>query len=232
LVIVDDHNASGAEFRDRLVREDLVRLALDALLERLAGMGLVKAGGRARTDSTHMLGAIRHLNRLELAGETLRAGLEALAVAHPAGVTQVIDPAWQQTYAARIDNLHLPSSETKQAELMIAYGRDGYHLLDQVYAESAPAWLRELPAVLVLRRVWIQQFYRDVDTTTGSSAGGATAGSCPRRGRAPARPSTHHLPVRHRRPLQPQTRARLGGVQGPLHRDLQHPHPQRRPGRQ
>jgi transposase len=156
-----------SEFRDRLVRQDLTRLALDALLERLAGMGLVKAGGRARTDSTHVLGAIRHLNRLELAGESLRAALEALAVAHPGWLAQVIDPAWQQTYAARIDDLRLPSSETKRAELMIAYGRDGYHLLDQVHSASAPGWLRELPAVQVLRRVWIQQFYRDVDTATG-----------------------------------------------------------------
>jgi hypothetical protein len=81
-----------------------------------------------------VLGAIRHLNRLELAGETLRAALEALAVAHPGWLTQVIDPAWQQVYGARIDNLRLPSSDTRRAELMVAYGRDGYHLLDQVYA--------------------------------------------------------------------------------------------------
>ena len=50
---------------------------------RLADLGLVKAGGRQRTDSTHVLGAIRELNRLELAGESLRAALEALAVAAP-----------------------------------------------------------------------------------------------------------------------------------------------------
>jgi hypothetical protein len=37
---------------------------LDALLERLAGLGLVEAGGRQRTDSTHVLGAIRALSRL------------------------------------------------------------------------------------------------------------------------------------------------------------------------
>jgi transposase len=156
-----------SEFRDRLVAGDLVRLALDALLERLAGQGLVKAGGRMRTDSTHVLGAIRALNRLELAGETLRATLEALAVAHPAWLTSVIDPGWQQVYGARIDNLHLPSSKTKRAGLMVQYGRDGYHLLDQIYAPAAPDWLRQIPAVDVLRRIWIQQFYRDVDTATG-----------------------------------------------------------------
>ena len=34
-----------SEFRSRLVAGDLTCLALDALLERLAGLGLVKAGG-------------------------------------------------------------------------------------------------------------------------------------------------------------------------------------------
>jgi transposase len=151
-----------SEFRSRLVAGDLASLALDALLERLGGLGLLKAGGRARTDSTHVLGAIRALNRLELAGETLRAALEALAVAAPHWLGDVIDASWQQVYGARIDNLHLPESQTKRQELMLQYGRDGYSLLDQVHGAHAPAWLGELPAVQALRRIWIQQFYREV----------------------------------------------------------------------
>ena len=39
------------------------------------------------------------------------------------------------------------------------YGRDGYHLLRQVQDPGAPGWLRDLPAVQALRRIWIQQFY-------------------------------------------------------------------------
>jgi transposase len=152
-----------SEFRARLVDGDLTDLALDALLERLGQVGLVKAGGRARTDSTHVLGAIRSLNRLELAGETLRAGLEALAVAAPDWLTEVIDGSWQDVYGARIDNLRLPESATKREKLMVQFGRDGYHLLDQIYGPGAPGWLRELPAVQAVRRIWIQQFYRDVE---------------------------------------------------------------------
>jgi transposase len=154
-----------SEFRSRLVAGDLTCLALDALLERLAGLGLVQAGGRQRTDSTHVLGAIRALNRLELAGETLRAALEALAAAAPDWLAGVIDASWQQVYGARIDNLHLPVSESKRRELMVRYGTDGYFLLEQVHGPGAPAWLRELPAVQALRRIWVQQFYREV---TGS----------------------------------------------------------------
>jgi transposase len=151
-----------SEFRSRLVAGDLTCLALDALLERLAGLGLVRGGGRQRTDSTHVLGAIRMLNRLELAGETLRAALEALAVAAPGWLAGVIDESWQQVYGARIDDLHLPASQAGRQELMVRYGRDGYYLLEQVHGPGAPAWLRELPAVQALRQIWIRQFCREV----------------------------------------------------------------------
>jgi transposase len=42
------------------------------------------------------------------------------------------------------------------AEVM---GTDGFHLLRALYREDAPGWLREVPAVAVLRRVWVPQFY-------------------------------------------------------------------------
>jgi transposase len=151
-----------SEFRSRLVAGDLTSLALDALLERLAGLGLVRAGGRQRTDSTHVLGAIRDLNRLELAGETLRAALEALAAAAPGWLAGVIDPSWRRVHGTRVDDLHLPESQAGRRELMVRYGTDGYFLLEQAGAPGAPAWLRELPAIEVLRRIWIQQFYREV----------------------------------------------------------------------
>ena len=51
------------------------------LLDRLNGLGVAAAGGRQRTDSTHVLGRIRSLGRLELAGESVQAALVALAAA-------------------------------------------------------------------------------------------------------------------------------------------------------
>ncbi|MET9915373.1 hypothetical protein ABZZ74_53845 [Streptomyces sp. NPDC006476] len=59
----------------------------------LPGAGLVKAGGKQRTDSTHVISAVRDLNRTELAGESVRAALEALAVAAPCWLAGVIDVA-------------------------------------------------------------------------------------------------------------------------------------------
>ncbi|BAL89775.1 putative transposase [Actinoplanes missouriensis 431] len=154
-----------SEFRARLVDGELSSLALDALLQRLAALKLVKAAGRQRTDSTHVLAAIRRLNRLELAGETVRAALEALSAAAPDWLTTVIDASWLDVYGARIDNLRLPASQTRRDELLLQYGRDGYHLLDAVHQPDAPPWLAEIPAVQALRRIWIQQFCGDTDSS-------------------------------------------------------------------
>src|SRR5712691_4266228 len=151
-----------SEFRARLVAGRLELKILDLLLERLKELGLVKAGGRQRTDSTHVLGRIRGLNRLELAGESVRAALEALAAAAPDWLAGVIDSSWQQVYGQRIDQIRLPASEAARGKLAVQYGRDGYHLLDQVYAPGAPSWLRQLPAVETLRAIWVQQYYRGV----------------------------------------------------------------------
>ena len=79
-----------AEFRAKVADGGLEQVALDALLERLAADGLVKAGGKQRTDSTHVVAAVAALNRLELAGESVRAALEALTAAHPGWVAQRI----------------------------------------------------------------------------------------------------------------------------------------------
>lgn len=152
-----------SEFRTRLLAGGLEARIFELLLTRLKEEGLVKAGGRQRTDSTHVLASIRSLNRLELTGETLRAALEALAAAAPDWLRTVIDGSWTERYGARIDNLRLPGSETKRRELAVAYGRDGYHLLDALDVPQAPPWLGELPAVQALRRIWIQQYYRTID---------------------------------------------------------------------
>jgi hypothetical protein len=79
-----------SEFRARLAVDDQTERLLQQMLARLRERGLLVRGGRQRTDATHVLAAVRELNRLELVTETLRAALEALvAAAGPSGA----DPA-------------------------------------------------------------------------------------------------------------------------------------------
>src|SRR6516162_8701412 len=127
------------------------------------GRGLVKAGGKQRTDSTHVVAAVAALNRLELAGESVRAALEALTAAHPGWVAQRICVSdFVRRYGTPLTSWRPPASQAKQDELAIAYARDGYALLEAIWDESCPAWLRELPAVDVLRRVLLQNYTRAI----------------------------------------------------------------------
>src|SRR4029453_6273905 len=73
------HHTVLSEFRTRLVTGEVETLLLDALLTVASAQGLLKARGRQRTDSTHVVGAIRVLNRLEGGGEKPRPAPNRLA---------------------------------------------------------------------------------------------------------------------------------------------------------
>jgi transposase len=145
-------------FRERLLGGGAVQQLLDDLLVRCREEGLIKAKGRQRTDSTHVLAAVRQLNRLELVGETLRAALNALAVAAPQWLMQQAEQEWFDRYGLRFEQERLPSGAEKQRKLGETIGRDGQKLLSAVASEGAPAWLKEVPAIQRLQQVWVQQY--------------------------------------------------------------------------
>jgi len=149
-----------SEFRDRLLSHQAEQRLLKQMLTLLRTRRLLKARGRQRTDSTHVLAAIRSLYRLENIGEALRQALNHLALVAPDWLRTVMDVSWPDRYATRIEQYRLPKEDTKRQEVALTFGADGYQLLDAIYHPTAPAWLRSIPAVETLRRVWVQQFYR------------------------------------------------------------------------
>lgn len=153
-----------SEFRSRVADHGLQERALDLLVEALVERGLLKAGGKQRTDSSHVIAAVRDLNRLELAGETVRACVEAIAAVDPDWLAATIDlDGWGRRYGARVDSWRLPTSKAKRDALATDHGRDGFALLKAVYAPVAPQWVRHLPAVETLRVVLVQNYLVDVD---------------------------------------------------------------------
>ncbi|MFF2819541.1 IS1182 family transposase [Kitasatospora cineracea] len=152
-----DHSVLS-EFRNRLIAGGAESQILDTVLEAAAKVGLLRARGRQRTDSTHILSAARDLNRLELAGETLRAALNALAAAAPDWLAQHADDQVFERYRRRIEDYWLPRTTKDRIALGHQMGQDGMRLLEAVLAADAEPWLRLLPAVEVLRRVWVQEF--------------------------------------------------------------------------
>ena len=148
-----------SEFRSRLIEGTAETRLLNTLLAIAQEQGWLKAGARQRTDSTHVLAAVRQLNRLEIVGETLHHVLNVLAQVDPEWLLEQANPEWWQRYSQRFSEYRFPKGKDKQQKLAETIGRDGYHLLTQVYEEEAPAHLRSIPAVNVLRQVWVQQFY-------------------------------------------------------------------------
>jgi transposase len=150
-------------FRDRLLGGGQEQLLLDGLVRHLDEQGWLKGRKRQRTDSTHVLAAIRELNRLEFVGETLRATLNDLAIVAPDWLGQQVEADWFERYGPRLENYRLPQTAAKRLALQQRIGQDGYRLLEAIYEPSAPVWLMEIPSVQVLRQVWVQQYYRQDD---------------------------------------------------------------------
>src|SRR5205823_5066088 len=149
-----------SEFRDRLLAGSAEALLLDKLLERCRVLGLLKARGPQRTDSTHVLAAIRVLNRLELVAETLRATLNALATVAPDWLQGLAPLAWYERYSRRIEDTRLPREQAQRDAYAQTVGADGFHLLDALDAPQAPTGLRELPIIATLRQTWQRHYER------------------------------------------------------------------------
>jgi transposase len=147
-----------SEFRARLLEQGAEQQLFDELLETLRQQGLLKARGRQRTDSTHVLGAIRALNRVLCVWEAVRLALNSLATTASDWLTLHLQPAWQDLYGRRADDMRIPKSEAKRQVFVEQIGRDGERLLTAVFAADSPTALRDLAAVETLRRIWIQNF--------------------------------------------------------------------------
>jgi transposase len=149
------------EFRTRLVQGAAEQRLLDALLEACKARGLLKPRGRQRTDSTHVLGALRVLSRLERAAEALRATLNALATVAPDWLQERVPPEWYDRYSRRIEDYRLPRGVAAQQAYAVQVGSDGGQLLALLAHPQTPDELRSLPAVRLLRQFWEQEYVAD-----------------------------------------------------------------------
>jgi transposase len=152
------HYSVLSEFRARLIAGGMEQGLLDSLLERFKERGWIKARGRQRTDSTHVLGAVKELNQLEIVGETLRHTLNVLATVAPEWLREQVKAEWYERYAERIEDYRLPKDKSEREQLSAIIGNDGYYLLNCIEQARELTWLNQLPAVETLRRVWAQQY--------------------------------------------------------------------------
>jgi transposase len=163
----DDPGFDGSvlsDFRQRLLKSEAALRMFDRLLARLQELGLVKGGGKQRTDGSYVLGATRLLNQVELLGETVRVALEALAAYRPDWLRSVALPHWRERYGLPWNGWRLPKSQEKRQQLALEMAADGYHLLDATAQPDAPSQAATLPEVVSLRQIWQQRLSRQDGT--------------------------------------------------------------------
>jgi transposase len=76
--------------------------------------GWLKERGKQRTASTHVLAAIRTLNRLECVGETLWAALNSLAVVVADWLRARAPVQWYERYDTCVDEFPMPKDKSKR----------------------------------------------------------------------------------------------------------------------
>lgn len=145
-----------SEFRDRLLEHQAEGMVFEQLVQEFRAMGLIKQRGRQRSDSIAMLMHVRHLSRLELVVETLRLAIGATLQVNREWVEEVIPPSWEDLYGERF--VMQRHHREKWAEYDQHVGQDGKWFLTLMAGEHAPAELKNLPEVQVLKVVWAQQF--------------------------------------------------------------------------
>ncbi|NDJ75770.1 MAG: transposase [Chloroflexi bacterium] len=134
-----------SEFRGRLLEQGAEARLFDTMLRRFVVRGWLRAGGRQRTDSTHVVGKLRLLNQLEFVGETLRYALNTLATVAPDWLQPRIGAEWFERYSQPVDDYRLPQDKKERDELVLVIGQDGITLMEHIYHTDAPEWLRYLP---------------------------------------------------------------------------------------
>jgi transposase len=144
------HPTTLVTFRQRLLDHDQAKLAFDAVLEALQEEGLVPKRGRQRLDSTHVLGLVARLSKLECMRETIRLALEELAIVVP---EQERPDFWALLWERYVESkLDYKSTEVVLKQKQVLAGEDSWRLLR--WLEPLPTRVRHGRQVELLRRVF------------------------------------------------------------------------------
>ncbi|MBT2488153.1 IS1182 family transposase [Streptomyces sp. ISL-96] len=150
------HHSVLGDFRERLIEGDRTDRLLDLALTRLKDAGLVRERTTQRTDSTHVLAAVRDLTRLELVTEAVRAALEELAGTASHLLDGLVDEEWGRHYGRPV---RLGKNPTRPKTRILATGDDAVRLIEHLGQHGAERLSG--PRVQALRQIMVQNYYRD-----------------------------------------------------------------------
>src|SRR5712692_4211393 len=149
------HYSDLCNFRKRLLAHEREGVVFERILAYLRERGYVKAGGKQRTDSTHIVGQVMDLSRLEVVWETIRVALNALISTDAPWVLKWLPASFVELYSARRSDYRLSPSEIGPA--LQQAGEEGQWLVTQVMTTGSQV-LQTLPELALLRRVFDEQY--------------------------------------------------------------------------
>src|SRR5713226_979263 len=144
------HYSDLCNFRKRLLAHGREGVVFERILAYLRERGYVKGGGKQRTDSTHIVGQVMDLSRLEMVWETIRVALNALISTDAPWVLKWLPASFVELYSARRSDYRLSPSEIGPA--LQQAGEEGQWLVTQVMTTGSQV-LQALPELALLRRV-------------------------------------------------------------------------------
>lgn len=160
------HATSLVKFRDRLLESESERLMFDAILDGLREAGLVRKKSKQRLDSTHILGCVSRMSRLEVVRETIRLFLEE---AGRQGKEENIDD-WATLRQRYIDGdiaWHRLSKDDLNDKFNQA-GTDALKLLRWLRLQDIS--LRDNDKSVLLERVFLEQYELSAEGTSKREA--------------------------------------------------------------
>jgi transposase len=148
------HPTSLVKFRERLLEGESERFVFDSLLDSLRDAGLVRKKSRQRLDSTHILGCVSKMSRLELVRETLRLFLEEV---DKNGYTGHL--AEGSVLFERYIDSDVPWHRLSREDLITKGRQAGVDALSLIkWLRSQGEEVRDSDKALLLERVFLEQY--------------------------------------------------------------------------
>jgi len=155
LELTDEGFSVLSEFRTRLIEGNLEH----QLLEDYRAAIRVGGSNSEANNAIQLMFWLRFGRCIdECVGET-RHTLNVLATVVPEWLSEITPADWFERYSSRMKASQLPRAEAESQQWLLQLGADGHHLLREIYDPTAPMWLSSIPAVELLRQVWVQQYY-------------------------------------------------------------------------
>jgi hypothetical protein len=147
------HPTTLVKFRNRLIEHGLERIGFEGVLNAMREAGYLPKKTRQRLDSSHVIGQVSRMSRLECVRETIRLTLNALepieALARP--------ERWSLWWERYVDNkLDYQAGAAQLKAKMAQAGADARDLLGWAQGQEAARPAAETLALL--KRVYVENF--------------------------------------------------------------------------